>query len=214
MNAGAGAGRENHAGDATVAGRDDRDDRDGPGGPGGRHAPATAMPAGRHKTLPTPPIAGVMKRALSLFEPASASQASRVETLRKTRTMSEQTTPATHDSVASADAWRLVDSLAPYLRIAHHIAGRIRLKLDAAALADRRVSVGRASQLKALLAGVRGIRRVELNLIARSCVIEYDAAIIPDAAWPDLLGGRDTPAAAVLMSILRDHDASQRKPRQ
>lgn len=208
MKTGAGAGRENHAGDANVAGPD------GPGGPDDRHAPATAMPAGRHKTLPTPPIAGVMKRALSLLEPASASQASRVETLRKTRTMSEQPPPAIHDSVASADAWRLVDHLAPYLRIAHHIAGRIRLKLDAAALADRRVSAGSASQLKALPAGVRGIRRVELNLIARSCIIEYDAAIIPDAAWPDLLGGRDTPAAAVLMSVLRDHDAGRRKPRQ
>lgn len=127
--------------------------------------------------------------------------------------MADPIPPTSPASVTRADAWRLVDLLAPHLRIAHQIAGRIRLKLDAAALADRRVPAGSAAQLKTLLDGLRGIRRVELNLIARSCVIEYDSAIIPDAAWADLLGGRDTPAAAVLMTALREHDAAgQRQP--
>lgn len=116
--------------------------------------------------------------------------------------MADRTSPAPRDT--DADVWRLVDRLAPHLRIAHHISGRIRLKLDAAALVDRGLPAGTAGKLDALLTGLRGIRRVELNLLARSCVVEYDVAVIPDAAWPDLLGKRDTPAAAALIAVLRE----------
>lgn len=112
------------------------------------------------------------------------------------------------DEDSKTDAWRIVERLAPFLRIAHQIPGRIRLKLDAGALAAHPLPAGEAGRLDAILSGIRGIRRVQLNLLARSCVVEYDAAVIPDAAWPDLLAGRDTPAAAVLAGILRETGAT------
>ena len=100
------------------------------------------------------------------------------------------------------DPWRAVADFAPYLRIAHQIPGRVRLKLDAAALdmpALREVS---GERLKTALASVRGVHDIALNLLARSCVVAYDNGTIPDAAWPDLLAGRRTPAAATLLDLL------------
>lgn len=111
--------------------------------------------------------------------------------------------PAPHD-VSTTDAWRIVERLAPALRIAHQIPGRIRLKLAADTLAAHPLAAGEVGRLDAILRGTRGIRRVQLNLLARSCVVEYDPGVIPDTAWPDLLAGRHTAAAAVLAGILRE----------
>ncbi|MBI5441199.1 MAG: cation transporter [Deltaproteobacteria bacterium] len=68
--------------------------------------------------------------------------------------------------------------LAPHVEIAHHIPGRIRLRIrgGAAELAGR-VDVERAASF---LPGVRSIR---LNLLARSIVIEYDPARIAPDLW-------------------------------
>lgn len=89
------------------------------------------------------------------------------------------------------------------LRIAHHIPGRIRLAMDqdapvgglAAALRD-------AQALQRAVAGLAGIASVRLNPLARTCVIAYDAAAIPPAAWEDLVAGRDAPAARSLRTAL------------
>lgn len=95
----------------------------------------------------------------------------------------------------------LLGRLAPCLRIAHHIPGRLRLTLDLDALADLRATLGAADDFVKSLPGVAGIREVRLNAVARSCVIHYDPATIPDDAWPDTLQGRATPAAAVLARL-------------
>ena len=79
----------------------------------------------------------------------------------------------------------------PYLSIAHQVPGRIRLKLGKGALSG--VSFEGADNKS---------DTINWNLLARSCTIEYDPAVIPNAAWPDLLAGTDSPAAQTLRTIM------------
>lgn len=89
------------------------------------------------------------------------------------------------------------------VRIAHHIRGRIRLKLDV-----RTVSVDvprvEAGAFQALLDRTPGVRAVQVNLLARSCTVHYDPEVIPERAWGDLLTGVASEAAGVLERILHD----------
>lgn len=89
--------------------------------------------------------------------------------------------------------------LAAHLRIAHHIPGRIRLKLgDTAA----KVAVESASRLFHTATEVPGIKAISVNALARSCVVEYDPARIAPSAWQDLIDGVDSEAAAALREAL------------
>lgn len=102
------------------------------------------------------------------------------------------------------DPWQLVRFYTPFLRVAHHLPGRIRLKVDLAAFEGRIPKTAGVDQLQMSLRSVRGVRRISLNLLARSCVIEYDSQLIPEAAWGDLLAMHDTAAARVLINILKE----------
>ena len=94
---------------------------------------------------------------------------------------------------------RILDSL----QIAHHIPGRIRLRL-APSLADAPAPViADAKRLVAALDEVPGIRAVRLNLVARSCTVEYDPRHIAPVAWDHLANGVDSPEAATLLAVLR-----------
>ena len=104
----------------------------------------------------------------------------------------------------------VVASFAPYLHIAHQIPGRIRFRIELAALDDPAIRRLGSNALSDALAGIRGVRDIKLNKLARSCVVEYDRAQIPDTAWADLLAGRDTPAAQSLSGILQDRYAEVR----
>lgn len=118
--------------------------------------------------------------------------------------MAAKQTFSTASVLPEIDPWRVVSAFAPYLRIAHQIGGRVRLKLDPAALDEDAVRGLGAERLRQAIGSVRGVRRIQLNLLARSCVVEYDNGTIPDAAWPDLLAGRQTAAAAALVGVLRE----------
>ena len=61
---------------------------------------------------------------------------------------------------------------------------------------------GRSEAITTALRRIRGVKNISWNLLARSCTIEYDPAVIPNAAWPDLLANADTPAAQTLRTIL------------
>lgn len=90
-----------------------------------------------------------------------------------------------------------------YIRIAHHIRGRIRLKL----VADYEsvVRQGRqARQFKSILDRTPGVHSIRVNLLARSCSVEYDPQVIPAEAWSDFLAGVESPAAATLEQVLRE----------
>lgn len=87
--------------------------------------------------------------------------------------------------------------------IAHHIPGRIRLKLGAIELdAQGRQLLEQARQFQNALDDIRGVNDIRLNVLARSCTIEYDPKIIPAQAWPDLLAGVESPAADALLGII------------
>jgi len=121
---------------------------------------------------------------------------------------------AIHPPHATSDSWHVLSTYAPHLRIAHQIAGRVRLKLAAAALDDPQVRALDGARLKEALATVHGVREIAINLLARSCTVAYDNLTIPDAAWPDLLAGRRTPAATTLLELLAaaaSHRATRRK---
>ncbi|MBQ6656495.1 MAG: hypothetical protein IJM64_04340 [Ottowia sp.] len=113
----------------------------------------------------------------------------------------------THEMQAlhAAPLATLLARFAPHVRIAHHIPGRVRLRLDAAALKEAGISTGALRPKGAWTddGALPGVRRVSWNLLARSCTIEYDAVRIAPAAWPELLAGRDTPAAAALRALLQ-----------
>jgi len=92
-----------------------------------------------------------------------------------------------------------------YVQIAHHIPGRIRLKLVELNLdAEGRALLGQARQFQQVLEQNAGVKSIRLNLLAGSCVVEYDKAVIPPAAWTDIISGTASPAAAMLQDILEN----------
>jgi hypothetical protein len=100
------------------------------------------------------------------------------------------------------DDFDRVQAYAPMLQIAHHIPGRIRLKLCGAN--DKIKSLAAyAKRFDDLWRDIPGIRSARLNLVARSCTVEYDDALIPFRAWPDLLGGARSDEALKLLGILK-----------
>lgn len=94
--------------------------------------------------------------------------------------------------------------LTALLRIAHHIPGRVRLKLDATAGADLAAAAGDIAALNRALSAVPAIRSVSVNRLALSCTIEYDPAAIPPSAWPDLLEGKASAGADTLLRLVTD----------
>lgn len=87
------------------------------------------------------------------------------------------------------------------LAIAHHIPGRIRLRLVDEAAAAAVLAGGRFPTPERLRA-IAGIRAVKLNLLARSCVVDYDPGALSPMAWVDLLSGRRTAASDPLVAAL------------
>lgn len=106
------------------------------------------------------------------------------------------------DSPAGRDVRRMVAELIPYLRIAHQVGGRVRLKLADEAWRAPVLRDGAGERMREILGALPGVRGITFNALARSCVVEYDNSVIPDVAWPDLLGGRSTTAAQTLLDLL------------
>lgn len=103
------------------------------------------------------------------------------------------------NSLAAGPFW--LAQVAPHLRLVHQISGRVRLKFDLAAALPVG-GVAAAQQLQQLRAALPGVRNVAFNPLARSCVIEYDPALIPDSTWPELLCGRPSAATRALLEQL------------
>ncbi|KAF7598218.1 MAG: hypothetical protein CGU28_13410 [Candidatus Dactylopiibacterium carminicum] len=91
------------------------------------------------------------------------------------------------------------------VQIAHHIPGRIRFKLGAIELdAEGKAMLADARRFQGALDTLPGVKAIRLNLLARSCTVEYDPAVIPQKAWPDLLAGVDSPEAGALIRIVAE----------
>lgn len=117
-----------------------------------------------------------------------------------------------HGAISSPppDLREVVGALAPYLRIAHQIPGRIRFKVDAAITDDPLLGRLQDGSLNAALGAIRGVRDIRINRLARSCTVEYDVRLIPDRAWADLLAGSTSGDAHALLEILEDKYAELR----
>ena len=94
--------------------------------------------------------------------------------------------------------------LAALLEIAHHVPGRIRLRLAANAMTAAADALADARKFGAAVHSIPGIHAVNLNALARSCVVEYDPARIPPKAWTDLMNGIRSPDLDTLLSPLTD----------
>lgn len=103
-------------------------------------------------------------------------------------------------SPANADHW--LTALLPlrrHLAIAHHIRGRLRLRLALSGVSA--VSPGLVAKLQDQVASVPAIRSVRVNLAALSVVIEYDAGRIPADWWQALLRASDDEAPRLLAQL-------------
>lgn len=88
------------------------------------------------------------------------------------------------------------------LRVAHHLPGRLRLKLDTPLNDAPPAMIADARQLKQAIENTPGVRTVSLNVLARSCTVEYDPAHIPPAAWEHLVAGVASREAGLLLNLL------------
>lgn len=84
------------------------------------------------------------------------------------------------------------------LQIAHHVPGRIRLKLSGPISDEMIAMADEARRFGKALAAIDAIRSISLNPLARSCVVEYDARAIPPSAWSHLVAGKATPEGETL----------------
>jgi len=107
-------------------------------------------------------------------------------------------------ATAAGPLW--LAQLIPHLRLVHQVSGRVRIKFDAASSAalppGSLAAAAQLQQLQQLRTALPGVRGVAFNPLARSCVIEYDPALIPDATWPELLSGRPTAATRAWLEQL------------
>ena len=91
-------------------------------------------------------------------------------------------------------------TLRRHLAIAHHIPGRIRLRLKGAALLQAgSIDTGALEQL---LSAIDGIGEIRLNAAAGSVVIGYRIKRIPPETWGKLLQGPDEEALETLRGLL------------
>ena len=97
-------------------------------------------------------------------------------------------------------------NLSAMISIAHHIPGRIRLKLNAGLAQLRQMEAFgiESAALGGAIDALPGIRGVHLNKLARSITIEYDNESIPDHVWPDLLATQPSPEATALLNRLQN----------
>ncbi len=92
--------------------------------------------------------------------------------------------------------------VAAAIGIAHHVRGRIRLRLETE-IEELPKAAADLKHFQALFEGSPGVRSIRVNPLARSCTVEYDPAVIPGAAWNDFLAGTQSTAAVALETLLR-----------
>ena len=87
-----------------------------------------------------------------------------------------------------------------HVSIAHHASGRIRFRLDAAAI--KRLPDFDPRPLFYFLSRLRGVKAIRVNLAALSVVVEYDPAIIHQTVWRRLIDGDRAEVEALLAGAI------------
>lgn len=98
----------------------------------------------------------------------------------------------------------LLEAWLASVHIVHHVPGRIRLKLGSSHPGQITVTPAQAQAILDVLRQRAEITSVRVNLLARSCVVEYDTEYLPAEAWEDYLQGQATAASAMLKKILME----------
>lgn len=85
-----------------------------------------------------------------------------------------------------------------HVTIAHHVPGRIRLKLGIAAVA--KLPQADPAPFLDLLRRIRGIGLTRINRAALSVVVEYDPNVITPSTWSRLLEGDAAEVTEILVA--------------
>ncbi len=93
------------------------------------------------------------------------------------------------------------------LRIVHHVAGRIRLRIGPALYG--RLAAVNGNGVQGLLQSLDGIRGFRVNAAAATVVIEYDPGRLAPGLWEALLEGSDDEAEQVLGRLLSQYGHGQ-----
>lgn len=90
--------------------------------------------------------------------------------------------------------------LLPHVEIAHHVPGRIRLKIHPSAL-----NVVRDIDVEKVLLDIPGVRSLRINAFAKSVVIEYNCDRLPHDLWTNLGHLKQKPELArEIAALLQD----------
>lgn len=99
-------------------------------------------------------------------------------------------------------------SLRRHLRIVHHVAGRIRLRISGSAAEEFRGKELDRDILDRVLEKMDGIEDVRVNAMAASAVISYRPGVIRPVWWDTLINGDEGEA----VGLLRDLAANELAP--
>ncbi|QAR32905.1 cation transporter [Geovibrio thiophilus] len=86
-----------------------------------------------------------------------------------------------------------------YVTVAHHVEGRIRLKVDPSVVKDP-VS----KKLEQISSSLPGVLDTRVNIMARSVVIRYDPNIIDPTTFEKLITTKDTEACREILKRYED----------
>lgn len=97
-------------------------------------------------------------------------------------------------------------ALRRHLKIAHHMPGRIRVRIGAGVFED----LGKVdrSLFDRILGAVAGIKDVRVNPAAGSIVVAYTPSMIEPAWWETLIHGKEAAAKNLLRRLLDTEFAS------
>jgi hypothetical protein len=106
----------------------------------------------------------------------------------------------------------LVDAiveLAPHIQVAHHVAGRIRLKILPVGVELLKRRRRESNSVNSPVEHLPGVRKLRTNVIARSVVLEYDEGVLTNDLWTALELARIKPnhtgqLRALLLAALRN----------
>ncbi len=92
-------------------------------------------------------------------------------------------------------------ALRRHLTIAHHLPGRIRLRLTNPLL--QRLRGFDTGAMRTAVGQLPGIGEIRINAAAATAVIHYDPTQLPSHLWEQLIHGSDDEAQALLTHYLR-----------
>jgi len=90
--------------------------------------------------------------------------------------------------------------LREHIKIAHHVPGRIRVRLMLSAL--KQLGDIDPTILESLQFEAEGIKDIRVNRTAGSATISYDPQIIPQASWETIINGEPEIAKQTLLKLI------------